>query len=57
MTYSYIGESFARGRFLPHVREFPLRLLVNVTDADLARTIEWCVSECAALLRPIVTSE
>lgn len=57
MTVSYLGQAFARGRYLPRRADFPLRLHVVLTDETLGNTGEICVDECARMLRESVRSE
>jgi hypothetical protein len=46
-----VGQAFARGVDRPIVTEFPLRLLVPLADAQVQRTVQFCIEECAVLAR------
>ncbi|TVP43209.1 MAG: hypothetical protein EA350_14040 [Gemmatimonadales bacterium] len=46
-----VGQALARGVERRIVTEFPLRLLVPLEDAEVQRTVQVCIEECASLAR------
>jgi hypothetical protein len=51
LTEVQVGQAFARGVGRQIVTEFPLRLLVPLEDAQVQRTVQLCIEECAVLTR------
>jgi hypothetical protein len=51
LTEVQVGQAIARGVQRPIVTGFPLRLLVPLDDAQVQRTVQLCLEECAALTR------
>jgi len=51
LTAVQVGQALARGADRPIVTEFPLRLLVRLEDAQVQRTVQLGIEECAVLTR------
>jgi hypothetical protein len=51
LTPPILGAELAKAEGRPIVREFPLRLLHPVSDAEIVSTLELCVDEVARIVR------
>jgi hypothetical protein len=51
LTEVQVGQALARGVDRPIVTEFPLRLLVPLEDAQVQRSVQLGIDECALLTR------
>jgi hypothetical protein len=49
LTEVQVGQALARGLDRPIVTEFPLRLLVPLEEAQVQRTVQLAIEECAVL--------